>query len=380
MGTRCVHAGERGHTDKGAVCVPIYHSSSFHTPSLLALEQARSGERPFYSRYGNPTVEALEEKVADLEGAPAGVAFSSGMGAISTTLLSLLHPGERVIASLGLYGGTTHLLQEVLAPLGIEVVTFSDLAQLRVLGREGASVLYLESPINPTLRLVDLSAAAKAVPKATVVVDNTFATPINQRPLELGAHVVVHSATKYLGGHSDLLAGVAVGDRRRMKAIRERRKLLGPMLDPMTAFLALRGLKTLHLRMERHNASAAAVAKEIEGARGIRAVSYPGLRSHPQHRLAARQMDGYGGIVTLTLRDLRAVERFVARLRVITHAATVAGHETLATIPALTSHWNLPPARLAAEGVKSGMVRISIGLEEPADLVADLRQALAANR
>lgn len=374
--TRCVHVGERTHSDRGSVCVPIYATSAFHTPSVADLYDAREGRRPFYSRYGNPTVEAVEEKMAALEGGRSAVAFGSGMAAIVTTLLSLLGPGQRVLVSGGLYGGTTRLLQDVLVPLGVEVVTFSDLQQLKAAAKGGASVLYLESPVNPTLRVVDIAKAASLVKGAAVVVDNTFATPYNQQPLGLGAHLSVHSATKYLGGHSDVLGGVVVGDRRRCAAITDLRKLVGGVLDPMAAFLIGRGLKTLGLRIGRHNTSALALAQELEGLRGVRAVAYPGLRSHPQYAVARRQMRGYGGMVTLTLKDLPAAARVVSRLRLITHAATLAGPETLATLPVLTSHWQIAPAQLQAEGVRAGMVRLSVGLEEPADLVADLRQAL----
>ncbi|MBZ5638417.1 MAG: aminotransferase class I/II-fold pyridoxal phosphate-dependent enzyme [Acidobacteriia bacterium] len=361
---------------------PIVTASTFAFSSQQEVESYYTGGRGWlYSRYGNPTVRAAERLLAELEGAQEAALFSSGMAATSTTVLSLVRSGERIAAQRELYGGTAGLFRDVLPRLGIETTWFAldEIAGLTPEGLEGCRLLWVESPTNPALRIVDLDAAARAAHAAgaLAVVDGTFATPALQRPLALGCDVVVHSGTKYLGGHGDVTAGAVAGSRDLMSAIMATRRSLGGTLDPFAAFLLQRGMRTLAVRMESHERGASAVARALSGHPRVRRVLWPGLADHPDHALAGRQMAGFGGMVTFEVEGGAAgAERVHDRLRLFAKAASLGGVESLVSIPARMSHRGLPPEELERAGVTPGMLRLSVGLESPEDLVADLLEAL----
>ncbi len=380
--TRAVHAGHLSNPF-GGVSTPIYQSATFRFRSLAAmLEAFHEGPGAMvYSRYSNPTVAACEQKLANLEGAEAALAFSSGMAAITSTLFMLLGPADRIACQREIYGGTFEFLSHWAERLGWIVDWFSirEIDSLDVMLESGPKVVYAESPTNPTLRLVDLARLgerARAV-GAALVVDNTFATGFLQRPLELGADVVVHSATKYLGGHSDLVAGAAMGTRERMVELWKVRKLLGGCMDPSAAWLLERSLKTMPLRVERACQNAQEVATFLAKHALVERVHYPGLATHPDHALAKTQMKGFGAMVTLELAgDLQAAARFVDSLRLFQLAASLGSIESLVSVPAASSHFALTPEERAEAGVTEGMVRLSVGIEDARDLIDDLAQAL----
>ena len=304
------------------------------------------------------------------------------MAAISTAVLSLVGAGDEVLASASLYGGTLRLLTQVLPRFSVtaRLLTAAELAGIDALAGERSRLLIVESPTNPTLEVVDLEATCRAAHARglVVLVDNTFASPMLQQPLALGADLVMHSLTKALAGHSDLIGGALVGSRAHIDAARATMKVLGGCLDPHAAFLTLRGLRTLQLRVERQCQSALAMARHFEGHRALRRVIYPGLPSHPGHATARRQMKAFGGMLTLELAGgLDAACRFYDRLQLVARAASLGGVESLASLPVLSSHHGLPEAAVRAAGIDPGMVRLSIGIEDEADLVADLEQALA---
>jgi len=381
--TRCARGGTDSQ-DIGRPCVPpIVSSAHFVFDSQQQLEEYYDSGRGFlYARYESPTPRLAEQRLAELEGAEEAGLFASGMAAISTTLLSFLGTGDRVAAQRELYGGTAHLLQDVLPDLGIEVL-WLDRDELETLTAErlaGCRVLYLESPVNPTLDLVDLGRLARIGREAgaVVMVDSTFATPAFQRPLELGCDLVLHSGTKYLGGHGDLTAGAVAGSRDQVERIRRRRRALGGILDPFQAFLLHRGMRTLAVRMHAHERGARAVADALLGHPRIRRVHWPGLASHPRHDLARRQMSGFGGMVTFEVRGgASAAERALDGLRLIRRAPSLGAVESLASIPARVSHRHLSAEEQARVGVTPEMIRLSVGLESPEDLIEDLRRALA---
>ena len=382
-GTTSVH-GRRG-AKPGPLTTPIVQSSTFVFGSSAEVRRYLEGDEELYlyTRYANPTLRALEEALAALEGAEEGLVFASGMAAMSTAILSLVKEGDEVLASASLYGGTTRLLREVLPGLGIQT-RFVPLAELpRVDARAGdrSRVLVIESPTNPTVDIVDIAAAAAAAHARglVVVADNTFATPFLQRPLALGADLVMHSLTKALAGHSDVIGGALVGRRDRIERARSLLKVLGGCMDPHPAYLVQRGLKTLHLRVARQCETALALATRLEGHPRLRRVLYPGLASHPGHEVARRQMTAFGGLVTLVLGDgLASAERFYDRLRLVARAASLGGVESLASLPVHTSHAGLSEAQLREAGIDAGMVRMSIGVEDASDLLADVEQALEA--
>jgi cystathionine gamma-synthase len=383
-GTIAVWGGE----DKGAsgnpTQVPIVQSVSFGYNDIEKWIKVGQGLEPgnIYSRNTNPTVSAFEEKVRLLEGGQAATSFSSGMAAISNTLFTLLSPGDRVVSIKDSYGGTSKLFVEFLPRFGIEAMLCetTDHEQIEAEVNKGCRVLYLESPTNPTLKVMDLKRLAACAHKkgVIVVVDNTFATPINQQPLALGADIVIHSATKFLGGHADALGGVICGLESLVKKIYHYREITGAALDPMAAYLLLRGMKTLHLRIRAQNDSALAIAQYLEGHGGVKAVNYPGLEGHPGHAIAKRQMKGFGGVLSFTLKgDLEAVKAFLPKLQFAHLAANLGAVETIAGPPATTSHVECTPEERAAFGIPEGLIRYSVGIEDVADLIADLDQALA---
>lgn len=377
--TRLVHGGRRPERNAGAVVFPIYQTSTFHFP---AEHSEAEGEPYLYSRNANPTVEGVEELLRGLEGGEAARLFASGMGAVSATVLSLVRPGDEVVALTDLYGGTTDLLHDLRDRFGVRLREVPDAdarAPERVVSPTTRLVL-LETPTNPLLRVHDIAAWAAAADRAGAVlaVDGTFATPINQQPLALGADLVLHSATKYLGGHADLLAGAVVGPRRLVDRI-DPARALGATVDPFAAFLLHRSLKTLGVRVERQNATGARAARALAAHPAVARVHYPGWGDPAQEAIAARQMRGRGGMVTLSLRGGGgAVDRFLSALEIVQVASSLGGVESLVSAPVQTSHRHLNPAELAARGIDASLVRLSLGLEEPDDLLRDLGQALDA--
>ena len=381
--TRCVWGGEPGAGPEGATVMPVFRGVTFAYDDLEEWRAVGKGDKPghIYSRNTNPTVEVFEEKVRVLEGAEAATSFATGMAAISDTLFTLLAPGRRVVSIRDTYGGTSRIFTEFLPRWGVEVALSEtgDDAAVEAEIRLGCDLLYLESPTNPTLKIVDVArlAAAAREAGAVVVVDNTFATPINQRPLELGADLVIHSATKFLGGHSDAMGGVLAGSAGRVEAVFRHREINGASLDPGAAFLLARGLRTLGLRVERQNASALAVARFLAGHPKVEAVFYPGLPDHPGHDVARRQMRGFGGVLSFSLEGgLDAVARLLEGLRLAHRAASLGSVATLVGPPATTSHVELTAEERARAGIPEALVRYSVGIEDADDLVADLEAGL----
>lgn len=382
-GTTAVWAGEEGKLPYGAVTVPIVNSVTFSYDDVDEWFGVATGETPghIYSRNTNPTVAAFEEKVRALEGGEDAASFSTGMAAISNTLFSLLSPGDRVVSVKDSYGGTLKVFTEFLPRFGIDV-TLCDTEDHEAIEAEvakGCKVLYLETPTNPTLKVLDLhrlSLAGRAV-GATIVVDNTFATPINQRPLSLGADLTVHSATKFLNGHSDAMGGVLVGERALVQKVFHFREINGAALHAASAYLLMRGLKTLELRIERQNANAMALARFLSDRPEVELVHYPGLPSHPQHAIAREQMHGFGGMLSVSLKGgTDAVKAFLPKLRYAHRAASLGSVGTLVGPPGTTSHVEVPAHERAEAGIPEGLVRISVGIENVDDLVADFAQAL----
>ena len=383
MATLAVWGGEETELWEGSTQVPVVHSVSYGYTDLDEWIAVARGDTPghIYSRNTNPTVSVFEQKLCAMEGAEAVTSFSTGMAAISNTLYTLLSPGDRVVSIKDTYGGTTKLFLDFLPPLGIEV-TLCDTGDYDEIEREiakGCKVVYLESPTNPTLKVLDLErfcAAGHAV-GATVVVDNTFATPINSQPLSLGADVVLHSATKFLGGHADALGGVVCGGEALISKIYHYREINGATLHPMSAYLLLRGMKTLHLRIRQQNESAMAMASFLQGHPAIDTVFYPGLAQHPHHDVAKRQMSGFGGVLSFTLKGgLESVGKLIGKLRFAHAAANLGSVETVVGPPVTTSHVENTPQERAAMGIPEGLLRYSIGIEDTDDLIADLSAAL----
>ena len=377
LGTRAIHGGQHPDPSTGAVSVPIYATSTF----VQASPGVHQGYD--YARSGNPTRDAFERGVASVEGGTAGFAFGSGLAAIATVLDSL-PAGSHVIASDDLYGGSWRLFERVRrtsAGLDFSFVDLTDLSAVTAAIRPQTRLLWIETPTNPTLKLADLGALAKLARRHRILsaADNTFASPVVQRPLEHGIDLVMHSATKYLGGHSDLIAGVlVVGDN---AALAERLRFLqnavGSILGPFDSFLALRGLKTLAVRMERHCENALELARFLDRHPRVRRVIYPGLKSHPQHDLACRQMEGFGGIVSVEVQGgLRAARAVLERCEIFALAESLGGVESLIEHPAIMTHASLPPARRRALGISDSLIRLSVGIEAVKDLKADLVHAL----
>jgi cystathionine beta-lyase/cystathionine gamma-synthase len=381
--TLAIHAGEAKPGRNGPVAPAIERSANFVFADTAEMKRWAEGKSKayIYTRYGNPTLAIAEAKLAALEGAEAAIVTASGMAAISSALFAVLQSGDELIATRQLYGGAYRLLRDLLPSLGIAVrFVEPSLEGVDSLVNERTRALYIETPTNPTLRLVDLRKAAAVGRRHDIVtlVDNTFATPVLQKPIALGFDLVVHSATKYLGGHSDLIAGVAVGSEKWIARVRERVIYLGGSMDPGAAYLLIRGLKTLEIRVQRQCATALAVARFLEGHPKVARVHYPGLASHPSHNLARRQMSAYGGMLAFDLKGgLAAARRFCDRARIFLLAASLGGVESLIVLPQFTSHYNMSAQELAAAGVAPGTVRVSVGLEDAADLIADLKQALA---
>lgn len=383
LGTRGVWAGENGKRWERATQIPVALSVSFGYDNVNEwLKVARGTTHGhIYSRNTNPTVAVFEEKVRNLETAEAATSFSSGMGAISNTLFALLSPGDRVVSIKDTYGGTNKLFIEFLPRFGINVslCDTSDHKAIETAIGQGCKAVYLESPTNPTVKVVDLSRLATVAHRhgAVVIVDNTLATPINQQPLKLGADLVIHSATKFLGGHADALGGVVCGAADLVRRIYHFREITGACLDPMSAYLLLRGMKTLHLRIARQNESALKIARFLESHPNVIEVFYPGLESHEHHEIARRQMRGFGGVLSFTIRgSFDTVKSFLPRLRYAHLAANLGAVETVAGPPSTTSHVESTREERAASGIPEALIRYSVGIEDTEDLIADLRRAL----
>lgn len=381
--TLAIHGGEVKHGRNAPVAAPVVRASNFTFSSTAEIKRWAEGKSKayIYTRFGNPTLAVAEEKIAELEHGEAAVVTASGTAAISSALLAVLRTGDELIATRQLYGGSYRLMRDILPRMGIRVHHVeANLEGVDRLVNAKTRALYVETPTNPTLALVDLKNVVALARKHKLVslIDNTFATPILQKPLDLGFDLVLHSATKYLAGHSDIVAGAVAGSRERVRNVREIMVSLGGSMDPDPAYLLIRGLKTLEIRVRRQCQSAIAVARFLERHPKIGRVRYPGLPSHPDHRLAKRQMAGFGGMLAFDLKGgLRAARRFCDRTRIFLLAVSLGGVESLIVLPIYTSHYRMSTVELAAAGVEPGTVRMSIGLEDPGDLIADLKQALS---
>ena len=374
FGTLAVHAGQHPDPTTGAIMMPVYQTSTYVQPEYgrhLGYE---------YARTHNPTRQALEGNVAALEGGKHGIAFASGLAA-TDTMAKLLSAGDHVVCGEGVYGGTYRLFSQVLSRMGVEItfVDSGDLDQVRDAMRDTTKLVHLETPTNPMMRLSDIAATAEIAHEcgAWLAVDNTFASPYNQRPLELGADIVLHSVTKYLNGHSDMVGGMlVVQDDELHERLRFLQNAAGAVPGPWDCWLALRGTKTLHLRMAAHNANGQRIAEWLEG-RDVGRVYYPGLPSHAQHALAKRQMRGFTGMISIDLETAERAAKVVNAVRIFALAESLGGVESLIGNPAVMTHASVPVTRRQAMGLSDGLVRLSCGVEDVEDLIADLDQALA---
>jgi cystathionine gamma-synthase len=388
LSTRVVHAGEKRVKPHHAITTPIVQTSTYtfeNTQDLVNFMEAKLWgdeiEREEYGRYGNPTVAAVEAKLADLDGGEAACLFSSGMAAVTTTLLSLLSAGSHIIMTDDCYRRTRQFITKFLARYGVEAtqVPMGDYEAMEAAIRPNTKLILSESPTNPYLRVLDLKKLVAIAQKHDLktIVDSTFATPINQRPLEFGIDFVIHSATKYLGGHNDLLAGVVIGSKYMIGAIKETQGILGDVSDPNTAYLLLRGLKTLDLRVQRQNETADKIAHFLAKHPAVRKVYYPGLVSHPEYEVAIEQMSGFGGVVSFELEtDFEGTGRFIDQLKIPYIGPSLGGVESLIEQVALVSYYELSTEERAAIGISDSLVRLAVGIEAADDLLADLAQAL----
>ena len=380
--TRAIHAG-KGENRTRAVTPPIWQTTTFSADSSEHFAEIASAVRPgeFYTRYGNPTHKEVEATIVALEGGEAALLTSSGMGAIFTALMSVLNAGDHVVAQTNHYAGAMTLFEELPRRFGVEVTVVDQTRteDFAAALRPNTRVVYAESPTNPLMKITDLRAVAELARARGIktVVDNTFATPVNQRPLEFGFDCVVHSATKYLGGHSDVTAGCIVSSREFVERAWHFSLLAGSILSPFDGWLLLRGLRTLAMRVERHNANALALARFLEGHPKVERVHYPGLESHPQHARARSQMSGFTGMLSAELRGgFEAAERLISRLRLATNAASLGGHETLIVHPAAMWRGYMTAEQLRARGLSDALVRVSVGIEDERDLLEDFSRAL----
>ena len=394
LSTKAIH-GPKLHAYRGPVATPIHQTSTYRFASSEEAIRYAKGDKDVYvySRYHNPNFDDVESKIALMEGAQDAALFSSGMAAISTALLAVTDAGQEIVSTPALYGGTYRFFRDDLPRRNVQVryVDPSRLGDLKGLITSRTSVVYFETPTNPTLNLVDIESVVRHTRSAErlaghpimVIADNTFATIVNQDPFALGVDAVVESATKYLGGHSDLLGGIVVGSSEFIAKVKQSAKYYGGCADPFAAYLLSRSLKTFELRVRRQNENAFALAKALERSSRVKRVLYPGLQSHPQHALAKKQMTGYGGMVTIEVRPskgrspVEAAAAVADHLRIAVNAMSLGGVETLVSIPVYSSHVFMSDAELAAHGVTPGMMRISVGIEGIEDLITDFEQALA---
>jgi cystathionine gamma-synthase len=383
--TRAVHAGERDQQQSDAVTTPIFQTSTFwfkNSAELCAYQEGRLA-RDEYGRYGNPTWAAVERKLCELEGGEAAVLFASGMCAATTLFLALLPKGAHLIVTSDCYRRTRQFIGDYLTKLAVEttVIEPADTKALAAAIRDDTVLFFTESPTNPYLRVIDIPETVRVAHARglKVVIDSTFATPLSLRALDDGADYMIHSATKFLGGHNDLLAGCAVGSAEDIAPVREAVGVLGGILDAHAAYLLLRGLKTLSLRMERHNANALRVASWLEAQPQVRRVWYPGLASHPDHETAKQSMRGFGGVVTFELEtDLEGAMRFIDRCEIPYIAPSLGGVESLIEMPVTMSFWDVPREERLKLGITDSLIRFACGIEDAEDLIADLAQALKA--
>jgi cystathionine beta-lyase/cystathionine gamma-synthase len=385
LATLAVHGGERRVDNAfGAIVAPVFHSTIYGFENFAQMRRYARGELPnsyFYSRYANPTVAEVERKIAELEGAEACVVTSSGSAATFAALAALCETGDEILACETIYGGTIRIINEVMQRFGINsrFVSIKEIARLPELVTERSRVFWFETPTNPINQIVDLSLAAEAARAAKLfsIVDNTFATPVLQQPLAHGVEAVVHSATKYFGGHSDLTAGAVVGNCEYIARVRRLAMLTGATLDPAAAYLLIRGLKTLDLRVRAACENALALAEALRGHEKITRVYYPGLSENPDYELAQKQMRAFGGVVAIDIKGGEAeAERFFDNLRLIHSATSLGGVETIAGYPLYSSHNGFSAAQLRAAGVSASTIRFAVGIEDAADLIADVKQAL----
>lgn len=382
-GTASVWAGELDRFPYGSHTVPITNSVTFAYKDIDEWHDVAKGNRPgdIYSRNTNPTVRVLEEKIRILENAEAATSFSTGMASISNTLFSLLKPGDRVVSVKDTYGGTSRIFLEYLPKINVDV-TLCETTNHEEIEREitkGCTLVYLETPTNPTLKVIDLERITRAAKKAgaITVADNTFATPINQNPLKLGADLVVHSATKYLNGHSDTMCGLLCGNKNLVEEVFRYREINGASLHPETAYMVIRGIKTLELRVQRQNENALAIAQFLEAHPKVNEVFYPGLKSHPGHSIAKKQMTGFGGVLSFSLKgDYDSVKTLLHNLTFVHLAASLGSVSTLAGPPRTTSHVELTEAQRKQLGISETLIRYAVGIENSEDLIKDLENAL----
>lgn len=382
IGTKAVWAGEKPFLAHGATQVPVVHSVSFGYDDMDEWYDVAIGKKQghIYGRNTNPTVQAFEEKIRYLEGAEAATSFSTGMAAISNALYTFLTPGDRIVSIKDTYGGTNKIFTEFLPRMGVEVALCNtgNHEEIEAVIAKGCKILYLETPTNPTVKITDIERMAQAGHKAgaMVFVDNTFATPINQNPLQLGADLVIHSATKFLGGHADALGGVVCGSKALVEQIYHYREINGATLDPMAAYLLLRGMKTLHLRVQRQQENAMIIAQYLQTEELVEEVFYPGLPTHRHHEIAKKQMKGFGGMLSFAIKGgVESVRHFLPRLQWANRAANLGSVESIIGPARTTSHVECTPEERAAMGIPEGLVRLSVGIEEAEDLLRDLQQA-----
>ncbi|MEO7673246.1 MAG: PLP-dependent aspartate aminotransferase family protein [Pyrinomonadaceae bacterium] len=382
--TLAVHAGEDREGNFGALSIPIYPASVFALADADEGIAIHNHEKPgyFYGRLGNPTQAALENAMAELEAGESALAFASGMAAVSAAVMTAVNAGDHIVAPQSMYSTTTNFLRHLGVKFGIET-TFVDASDAKAYAaavRPETKLFWIETPSNPLVAITDLERVAEIARAAgiTTVADNTFATPFNQRPLEIGVDAVIHSATKYLGGHSDLTAGVLVGSNEFVEKARHgAAKFFGGNIAPQVAWLVLRGIKTLALRMERHNANALHLAKMLVSHPAVSSVHYPGLESHPNHAIAARQMNGFGGMIAIDVGTAEAAKSFINKVKVCTFATSLGGVETLVQPVALMTHATLSPEERKKAGISDGLLRISVGIEDIDDICLDVFNALS---
>ncbi len=383
--TKSVHSGEEVCPLTGSITTPIYQTSNFGFADLDSLKRVYTDHSKgyFYTRYSNPTFEAVEGKLGDLMGAQKAVVFSSGMAALTSAILSLVSSGDHIVSAFDIYGGTFNFFANVLPRYGvaIDLIETTDAGRLAESIRPNTKVIFFESPTNPLLKLMDIGEVAEIGKKRGIVtfMDNTFATPFNQKPIEMGIDLVMHSATKYLGGHSDLIGGVVAGGEGLMRKVMCSRYVFGGIPDPQSAWLLMRGVKTLKVRMAAHNQNGMKAAQFLEEHPRVDRVYYPGLKSHPQHQLAERQMRGFGGMVSFEVTGGDGVlGQFLGGLGICQLAVSLGGIESLICPPALTTHRRLSKSQRSRAGIKDNLIRLSVGIEDAEDLIDDLARALEA--
>ncbi len=382
--TRSVHEAEPVDEATGSITTPIYESSTFGFSRADQVAEAVAGRKGyFYSRYDNPTVATLERKLAAFEKGEDSAVFSSGMAAITTAILSFMEKGSHLLGIRDLYGGTYGFVRNILPRMGFsaDLVESTDIGALERGMKRSTRVVLIESPTNPTMKIVDIGKAAKVAHSkgALLMVDNTFASPVNQNPIELGADVVLHSLTKYINGHADLIGGAAVGSRENVHTIKLERRVFGGNMDPIPAWLVLRGMKTMALRVKQQNSNAMALAEFLSSHRRVARVHYPGLKTHPQHQLAKRQMRGFGGMLSFEVKGTaKDAAKFTESLKIATLAASLGGVETLVSQPHTMTHTQMSAKEREETGMPETLIRVSVGIEDVDDLIDDFRRALAS--